>query len=410
MLLWSTLSLARAASLGEDDIREIVTALRPEVAAAAGRSFDTFPRTVISDRAGAARVAGQTLVAVEATDLAHLVAFYLQADDTLYLLTDALRERFAETHTPPELLRPVTRCLLAHELAHALTARQVRFAADADPAAIRLWKEGFASLIQQDLCGADALPQHVVEVWQGVDHATARGLGSAQVQLYVGAREWLRGLRDEGGPDALYRTAHDLPPLEQILAAMPASGVAPGEHARRGATLGLLCTGEPSTPASATAHFVSLTELVGGQGLEGWHASQQLAGGWGASYARLDLSFAHREVLDPRRLPQDRTQLSVYTFDDPGLAAALVTRQAQLAPPQTTRTRATARLARLSGIEVAWVDTTPGTSARRDAPARRHWLAMDGELFVVITDDPQVSTGRVRRAARWWLRTRPAPR
>lgn len=254
MLLLIPTTLARG--VDEAELRGIIEQLRPRVEAATGRTFESLPKSAIDDRAHvrATLVERPPWATPETWDaaaagrradlvLTNALAIYSPNHDTLFLLSDAMREAFSSVEAGGDLVRPIVQCVVAHELTHALQYRTVArpFLDAGQDLRSRLPIEGHASWVEQRVCPEKGRAAHDAltgrELLGSVDRDDAyvytymlgAELVDAYVQRYGNEAWWWRLDQPAPTPDAVHTIAdarlvkqwRDAAPLGEALRAMP---------------------------------------------------------------------------------------------------------------------------------------------------------------------------------------------
>jgi hypothetical protein len=397
-VLWMFAAGARAETLDAETAGRLIGVLRPIVADAAKREFDHLPALVMGTRADAVEAGvAATLTSFPDVDeqelrslleerAASALALYMP-DDKIYLLADSMEDIWAESMAPSELLLATSRCVLAHELTHALVAQHVH------PESVsfrdfQLWNEGFASLIQEEVCGTsrETLPQYIVDSWQGLDNLQLRGWDDEVARLYGGGRTWLRGVLETEGLDAVWALGEAPPPADEVLASLPQPAPpSADEVARRTQMITTLLWG--TTAAGLAGEYAPLTEFTATQGRAGWEVAQAVRTGWSS-------------IVD---VPMGTTTVAVYGFDDAETAARAVAQQRVLVESIVDPRNAlgpSGAYERIDSVDAALVHDTELSGSGK---LRRVWVAAGRELIVVQTTDSGVTKARIRRALQGWL-------
>lgn len=240
LLLLSLVGPARADLITLDDVRQMVVELRPEVEAVAGRRLVEVPAVGIatSDQVlrqvqafeaerlrargggdGAAQLAAASAYATGL--LEHALAVYLESDGSLVLIKDHLERNFSETLASPDLAEASLRCVVAHELVHAL---QQQYAAT--PLALteeqsfgaRALREGQAVLISSRVCQAvDPQVARYVAAVAGTDVVASIPDPDDNVLAYGYAPLYLAGLEHAEGREAVWQALSGAPPSREAL-------------------------------------------------------------------------------------------------------------------------------------------------------------------------------------------------
>ncbi len=238
-------SQAHADTIDHDGAEEMVFDLMPYVEEAAGRPFVEAPSVGILTReqlterlvAQAREAQGSSAAELVQGRVETLVgevaqgalALYIGRYRGLFLVRESIESVFAETGASPELLEPVVRCVVAHELTHALQHQQANAYPVADLQAAQgqeALMEGQAVLVQEQLCEHDAL--QFMKAMQGTDVLASRPPGDRTLQLYGYGRHYVAVLQQRWTNDAVWWALSQPPPASEVLVAVGRSQLLQG--------------------------------------------------------------------------------------------------------------------------------------------------------------------------------------
>jgi len=222
--IWFLLSVvARGQAVDVASASAMVRDLVPEVERRAGRAFVRVPEIAIDTRAGLrARLLQPPVRLVFAANLGktdeppepppehvervdhlvtHAMAVYVGREEKIYLVGNTIRDIGRSLQLKGETLRPLLRCVLVHELVHALQHQYgVHDVGDADLVRGRsALKEGHATYVADQYCEDVEGPAmtRLLDVIQGLElEASLPADGGSAV--YSWGRRLVRALIDEG--------------------------------------------------------------------------------------------------------------------------------------------------------------------------------------------------------------------
>ncbi len=368
------------AAVDVDQARSMLVELQPLVEREAGRRFDTLPdlaiartddvavrlaeqRQVYARFLGSAADAQARIDAGHAADVAILAnssAIYSRLDDTIYLLEDRLAADLGAA--PPEMLAPLLRCTLAHELTHALQDRHVDGMGTTGEGG-RALAEGQAMLVARRICRATASRADVTwaESYGGLDRMLAVG-DDALALTYVAGLVYAADL---GGNEPIWAALAAPPPSMDDIRARYDAYVAPGWAAGLATTAIVEAHVEGAvTLEDASANLV-FAELSGGVGPRQLRTSPR---GMAAHYAEA-------------RTPDAHTVVAVVALEDPAsLDPWLASRGALLThddgPPSFVQRRGPARLRKPTSPEMLLSAEVTGRWPYQEVWMRRGPLAV----------------------------------
>lgn len=245
--MFCLLALAAAAALDEAAVQQAVDQLAPRVEEVAHRKFARIPRVEVDTRnsllgdfekhAKAALDAGtpESVVAEERRQaqkmVASALAIYSHADAGIHLLIDNVDRYVRNTGVNAGMLRESSlRCVLAHELTHALQAQHVpeRFGGADDEEGVGLALiEGHATHVEHRLC-ENPFVWGFLQASLGIDVLSSRGPDDEVPFLYGYGEVYVRALEEHGGPDAIWSALGRAPPSKAALVGVVAPYLVPG--------------------------------------------------------------------------------------------------------------------------------------------------------------------------------------
>ncbi len=229
---------AHAVTLDRERVLRMVEEQVPWVEQEAGRSFVETPAVhIVSREQLAAQLEAELEEAMRAGLAANEVnthriqhnrsivtmalALYDTGNDSLYVVSDRVEELFAETRASADLLEPVVRCVLSHELVHALQHQHADMPAPRtveDSIAGTALIEGQAVLIQQRICEPRA--RRLLDAVQGTDVLASRPVGDHELMMYGYGRHYVATIEDRWGKDAVWWAFGQPPPSLDLLVAV----------------------------------------------------------------------------------------------------------------------------------------------------------------------------------------------
>jgi len=236
-LLLSLLTPALALELDRLDLDALTDQLVPELEAATSRTFLDVPKVhVVSrdelyQRVLDGQLAVRRLMGLGEISAAELqtwsdmtsvaIGFYTYADRQIYLVTTGVEDLFADYVVPPDLEQPLVRCVLAHELVHALQHQYQPYPEITDAAqepVARMLREGHANLVSRPFC-ADETVRRFFHFNDGLDILAVRGLGDEIPFLYGYGERYQEQLSERHGPEAGWWALSAPPPSREAVAA-----------------------------------------------------------------------------------------------------------------------------------------------------------------------------------------------
>jgi len=198
MLALLLCSVAYAARVGVADVDAMIASVKPELESVMGLVLEDVPKAHVSTRealvvrtgavyAGRIRAyrelaegEGAKIRARAARDVDRALALYLPDDGDIYLNSDAVQKAFADAEASGALLQPVVRCVIAHELTHALQDQVAAVPWEDDDDLLErseFLREGQAMQIELQLC-KDERAQNFLEALTNVDVLARRACPS----------------------------------------------------------------------------------------------------------------------------------------------------------------------------------------------------------------------------------------
>lgn len=320
MSLLALVLAARAATITEADASRMVDDLAPLVEEAAGRTFVERPRIGIASRSAiAGRMRRSRRFSADdggARDLADVLGIYLFGTQEIFLVSDSIERLFTAARYGPALLEPLTRCVVAHELVHALQHQRAAHSVEAEDEVARALLEGHADHVAGQVCGEGVAWLDRV---QGLDVPASRSADDRIAFAYGYAEAFVRRLEEVAGRAGVWSLLEGAPPPRDLIARVGGTGL-PGGWADPGilAPIGLAAGANPDGElrAEALAPWDALGQLapragtlvgVGGLGWRsevGEHQVQVLAFLLSDERAARRFLHARREEI---RLPRFNT-------------------------------------------------------------------------------------------------------
>ncbi len=230
---------AQALELDRLDLDALRDGLIPELEQSTGRAFVDVPPVHVVDREelyqrvleGELAVRGlMGLDNLTPADLASIqdltsdaIGLYTYADRQIYLVTSGVEDLFANWVVPDDLYEPLVRCVLSHELVHALQHQYQPHPtledASREPVA-RMLREGHANVVSRPFC-TDQSVQRFFRFNDGLDVLAVRGTGEELPFLYGYGERYVDLLIDRHGTEAAWWALSEPPPSrDQVGAAV----------------------------------------------------------------------------------------------------------------------------------------------------------------------------------------------
>lgn len=225
------ISLVVAASLDEKALQQMVLELVPKVEASSGRQFQEVPVITLDTKASMFKQLDEQLfqmgqwgvsaVSLESqkTQSAKLIqdglAIYSTFDRGIHLISDNFSSYIRNTDVNPEmLLAPTLKCLIAHELTHALQDQYVKDPdTDSEESAqvLLAMQEGHANLVAHQNC-PEPLVWGFIQTAQGTDVLSSRSDADEVPFTYGYGEQFMTVLQRIGGNEALWYALGQPPP------------------------------------------------------------------------------------------------------------------------------------------------------------------------------------------------------
>lgn len=229
----------RATLVTETTLERWSLELTPRIEAAAGRKFVERPKLALATRATVvereARLhrTATTLGADPPTSLVdpslvNVLGLYLHGTQEVFFLTDNVESTFVDHRFAPKLLHPVMRCIVAHELVHALQHQHapVYESDDAEVTRVALsLREGHADFIAATVCGDG---NRYLDMAQGLDVPASRAATDPGAFAYGYAETFIGALDAAAGPEAVWNVLTTAPPPRALVARVGSAGLPGG--------------------------------------------------------------------------------------------------------------------------------------------------------------------------------------
>lgn len=154
------------------------------------------------------------------------MALYLNVDESIYVIREVLEDLQNGEWSDLRIARPVLRCLIAHELTHALQHQYAGPGGSGGTATLAL-REGHAQVVMREVCG-DTEAMAWLDLMQRSDVVASADPADPNVTAYVYGERLVRAWIDVHGRDAIWWALNaPQPSFDGVRAAVGAS-VAPG--------------------------------------------------------------------------------------------------------------------------------------------------------------------------------------
>lgn len=201
--------------------------LRAPIEAAAGRAFLEVPALrIATPQSLAAREQQLHGSGFSARDLRDALAFYDPFTQEVFLQSAVWKRTFRERVLPPSVLGPVVRCVLAHEMVHALQHQYAptwHLEGDASTLADSLG-EGHADHVAAGVCGGGT---PWLDQIQGLDLLASHPPTERLAMDYGYAEAFVRHLEAAAGTEAVW-AALSAPPPRELVVRVGEADVPPG--------------------------------------------------------------------------------------------------------------------------------------------------------------------------------------
>lgn len=228
----------RASLVTETTLDRWQKELTPLIEAAAGRRFVERPKLTLATRAAVEarlpRLRGPEVSGTAAPqslvdrDLDRVLGLYAHGTQEVYFLTDNVERGFVDHGFAPDLLHPVMRCVVAHELVHALQHQVVPLYESDDVELVGLslsLREGHADLVAAQVCGAGG---RFLDLAQGLDIPASRSPDDRVAFAYGYAETFVAALQDTAGPEAVWAALAAKPPPRALITRVGGRGLPVG--------------------------------------------------------------------------------------------------------------------------------------------------------------------------------------
>lgn len=222
---------APAAVVSGVDLDRWVAELVPQIEALVGVRFAEKPTIEVEDRptlttiievaARKAAVSAETLdEAKEAVNTGF--ALYLPSQQRIYVVKETNETTFAAMINDADLLPPFLRCVVAHELVHALTDQRLHRRVDVNREDSANADEGIAQLVMQKVC-TNSRAMALAEALQGVEGLSSANHDEYGTTEYGAMPRFLSLLLRDRGWEAVWAVAANPPPTAEVWAAIEPS-------------------------------------------------------------------------------------------------------------------------------------------------------------------------------------------
>ncbi|MES2643551.1 MAG: hypothetical protein V4850_28965 [Myxococcota bacterium] len=367
--------------------------LRAPIEAVAGRTFVEVPGLAIATPDTMALREKQLYEVGFRAARRDALAFYEHDTQGVMVQAAAWQAAFREHRVEATLLGPVVRCVLAHEMVHALQHQYAPTAhLEGDAAAVaHALAEGHADHVATQVCGEG---RAWLDVIQGLDVLASRPHTDAIAMNYGYAEGFVRHLESVAGTDAVW-AALSAPPPRELVVRVGAADLAPGWQALTPLLEAALPMGGPTgtpvggrlSPAGALARAAPKDQEDAPDLFPLLPASAGL--GWSASVGAHQngvMAFLLESEADGRAwLARRRASLARHAF-----AAFLQSSVTMENPP---RLRGAQDLRRLPGVDrtLAFTLAVGGDWAYHEA-----WALQGRRLLGAFTHDARPDMGAVQ--------------
>jgi hypothetical protein len=229
----------RTARVTQDTLERWGQELTPLIEAASGRKFVVRTRLALATRAQVAERAARLRTRASTADddapislvdpsLASVLGIYLQGTQEVFFLTDNVEATFVDYAFAPELLHPVMKCIVAHELVHALQHQVAPVDERGDDEATRLTlslREGHADFVAAQVCGAG---NRFLDMAQGLDIPASRAAIDPHAFAYGYAESFIGALESVAGTEAVWAALVAPPPPRALVTRVGGAGLPSG--------------------------------------------------------------------------------------------------------------------------------------------------------------------------------------
>lgn len=225
------ISWIAASPLDEKILHQMVVELVPKVEASTGRHFHEIPEITLNTKASMFKQLDEQLfqmgqwgvstVSLESqkTQSTKLIedglAIYSTYDRGIHLISDNFSSYIRDTDVNPEmLLAPTLKCLIAHELTHALQDQYVKDPetdSEASAQVLLAMQEGHANLVAHQNC-PEPLVWGFIQTAQGTDVLSSRSDTDDVPFTYGYGEQFMAILQRVGGNEALWYALGQPPP------------------------------------------------------------------------------------------------------------------------------------------------------------------------------------------------------
>jgi hypothetical protein len=240
-------AMAHAARVDVAQVDAMIASVRPELESITGFTLDDVPKAHIATReALVVRVGGVYAGRIRAyralaegeggkiraraeREVSRALALYMPDDGDIYLNGDAVEQAFSDAEASATLLEPVVRCVIAHELTHALQDQLAATFVTADDGVLvraQYLREGQAMAIERKLCH-DEHARDFLEALSSVDVLPSRAPDDLTVP-YGFSRIFVETLEERGGKNAVWGALQIAPVSDADIVSVARSRLVPG--------------------------------------------------------------------------------------------------------------------------------------------------------------------------------------
>ncbi|MDP2307717.1 MAG: hypothetical protein Q8P18_16960 [Pseudomonadota bacterium] len=213
--------------------------LSPLIEAASGRRFVERPKLTLASRAfvvervarldrSANTLGAAAPVSLVDPGLEHVLGLYLHGTQEVFFLTDTVQAAFDDHGFAPDLLHPVMRCVVAHELVHALQHQVAPLYEDGGAEAMRValsLREGHADFVAAQVCGSGS---RYLDLAQGLDIPASRSPDDPDAFAYGYAETFVGVLQATAGAEAVWAALSAEPPPRALVTRVGSQGLPGG--------------------------------------------------------------------------------------------------------------------------------------------------------------------------------------
>lgn len=241
------ISWIAAAPLDEKVLHQMVVELVPKVEASTGRHFQEIPLITLDTKAGMFKQLdaqlfqmgqwGVSAVSLESQKTQSMMliedglAIYSTYDRGIHLISDNFSSYIHQTDVNPEmLLAPTLKCLIAHELTHALQDQYVKDPETDSEESVQVllaMQEGHANLVAHQNC-PEPLVWGFIQTAQGTDVLSSRSDTDDVPFTYGYGEQFMAVLQRVGGNEALWQALGQPPPTRAEFIEIVQSQLLPG--------------------------------------------------------------------------------------------------------------------------------------------------------------------------------------